>query len=139
MMVRFPFVGAMLLFLAVTPAWTQNHPVVPTGAMRNTMFKGQLAGLVQLDSLASPGTYGIGPLEYLRGELLLWDGHAYVATAVGDSAMTVAMAGNRPGRKQERSRAAPARKRARLESIVDPLVGMGRASVTARTACAAEA
>ena len=88
-MVRCPLVVAMLLFLAVTPAWTQNHPVVPTGAMRNTMFKGQLAGLVQLDGLASPGTYGIGPLEYLRGELLLWDGHAYVATAVGDSAMTV--------------------------------------------------
>lgn len=67
----------------------QSGPVVATGAMRNTMFNGQLAGLIQLDSIAKPGTYGIGPLEYLRGELLLWDGHAYRSTAQGDSTMMV--------------------------------------------------
>ena len=67
----------------------QNSPVIATGAMRNTMFNGQLAGLIQLDSIAQPGTYGIGPVEFLRGELLLWDGHAYRSTAQGDSAMEV--------------------------------------------------
>lgn len=67
----------------------QNGTVIATGAMRNTMFNGQLAGLIRLDSIAQPGTYGIGPVEFLRGELLLWDGHAYRSTAQGDSAMEV--------------------------------------------------
>ncbi|MCB0790381.1 MAG: acetolactate decarboxylase [Flavobacteriales bacterium] len=75
--------------LLVTCATAQNGPVVATGAMRNTMFNGQLAGLVRLNSLCTPGTYGLGPVEYLRGELLLWDGHPYRATAAGDSAMRV--------------------------------------------------
>jgi acetolactate decarboxylase len=67
----------------------QHTAVVATGAMRNTMFNGQLAGMIQLDSMAKPGTYGIGPVEYLRGELMLWDGHAYRSTAKDDSAMVV--------------------------------------------------
>jgi len=57
----------------------QNGPVIPTGAMRNTMFNGQLEGLIQLDSIAKPGTYGIGPLAYLRGEVLLFDGTVFVS------------------------------------------------------------
>ncbi len=70
-------------------AYAQNGPVVATGAMRNTMFNGQLAGLIQLDSIAKPGTYGIGPVEFIHGELMLWDGHGYRSTAQGDSAMLV--------------------------------------------------
>lgn len=63
--------------------------VVITGAMRNTMFNGQLAGLIGMDSIRTPGTYGLGPLEYLRGELLVLDGHCYVSTATSDSTMRV--------------------------------------------------
>lgn len=81
-----PIIGSFLLSVTCV---AQNGPVVATGAMRNTMFNGQLAGLIQLDSIARPGTYGIGPMEYLRGELMLWDGHAYRSTAQGDSAMVV--------------------------------------------------
>lgn len=79
-------IGALLLSLGCA---AQNGPVIATGAMRNTMFRGQLAGLIQLDSIARPGTFGIGPVEYLRGELMLWDGQAYRSTARGDSAMVV--------------------------------------------------
>ncbi|MCB9194231.1 MAG: acetolactate decarboxylase [Flavobacteriales bacterium] len=79
----------LALLLLCSAACAQNGPVVATGAMRNTMFNGQLAGLVQLDSLCAPGNYGLGPVEYLRGELLLWDGHPYRATATGDTAMRV--------------------------------------------------
>lgn len=75
--------------LLASSCLAQNGSVIATGAMRNTMFNGQLAGLIQLDSIALPGVYGIGPVEYLRGELLLWDGHAYRAIAKGDSAMQV--------------------------------------------------
>lgn len=57
----------------------QNGPVIATGAIRNTMFNGQLAGLIDLDSIAKPGTFGIGPLEYLLGEVLLFDGMVFVS------------------------------------------------------------
>ncbi len=66
-----------------------NGPVIATGAMRNTMFNGQLSGLIALDSLAVPGTYGIGPVEYLQGEVLILDGIVFRSSAHGDGAMTV--------------------------------------------------
>jgi acetolactate decarboxylase len=84
-----PRLGLPFALLPFMVAHAQNGPVVATGAMRNTMFNGQLAGLIQLDSIAGPGTYGIGPVEYLRGELMLWDGHAYRSTAKGDTSMVV--------------------------------------------------
>lgn len=67
----------------------QNGPVVPSGAMRNTLFNGQLAGLIQLDSIAKPGTYGIGPLAYLRGEVLLFDGLVFVSEVEKELGMHV--------------------------------------------------
>ncbi len=67
----------------------QNGPVIPTGAMRNTMFNGQLEGLIQLDSIAKPGTYGIGPLAYLRGEVLLLDGIVFVSAVEKEQGMQV--------------------------------------------------
>lgn len=70
---------SFIALLSLGTALAQNGPVVPTGAMRNTLFNGQLAGLIALDSIAQPGMYGIGPLEYLRGEVLLWDGKVFVS------------------------------------------------------------
>jgi len=62
-----------------------------TGAMRNTMFNGQLAGLIAMDSLQTTGTYGSGPLEYLRGEILVWDGVPFVSVATSDSSMDLSI------------------------------------------------
>jgi acetolactate decarboxylase len=81
--------GTVALLLCALGAVAQNGPVIATGALRNTMFNGQLAGLIQLDSIAKPGTYGIGPVEYLHGELLLWDGLPYRGTALAASDMVV--------------------------------------------------
>jgi acetolactate decarboxylase len=78
----------MTLVMCV-PLWAQNGPVHATGAMRNTMFNGQLAGLIDLDSLAVPGTFGIGPLEYLRGEVLVLDGNVYISTVDDPGSMLV--------------------------------------------------
>ena len=49
---------ALITCMAALPLLgaAQNGPVIPTGAMRNTMFNGQLAGLIQLDSIAKPPT-----------------------------------------------------------------------------------
>lgn len=58
------------------------------GAMKDVMWRGELFGKISLDSLGGTGWYGIGPLEYLRGELLLVNGQPYVAT-VSDNGMDV--------------------------------------------------
>lgn len=79
----------MMAFAAWLPLQAQNGPVYATGAMRNTMFNGQLAGLISMDSLAVPGTFGIGPLEYLRGEVLVLDGSVYTSTVSSAGSMLV--------------------------------------------------
>ena len=66
-----------------------NAQVTVIGAMRNTMFNGQLAGLVKLDSIAHPHAYGLGPMEFLKGEILLLDGHVLTSTVSNDSSMRV--------------------------------------------------
>ena len=71
----------------------QTGPVIQTGAMRNTMFNGQLAGLILLDSIAEPSTYGIGPLAHLRGEVLLLDGIVFVSAVEKEQGIHV---GNGP-------------------------------------------
>jgi acetolactate decarboxylase len=53
------------------------------------MFNGQLAGLIELDSLAVPGTFGIGPLEYLRGEVLVLNGSVYTSMVNNAGSMLV--------------------------------------------------
>jgi acetolactate decarboxylase len=54
--------------------------VIATGAMQEVMREGRLAGRLDLDTLSDRlHLTGVGPLEYLRGELLLFDGKCYVA------------------------------------------------------------
>ncbi|MBK6542095.1 MAG: acetolactate decarboxylase [Flavobacteriales bacterium] len=79
------YTAALLLLCS----WEVSAQVLVTGAMRNTMFNGQLAGLVRMDTIAKQGAFGIGPLDHLRGELLLWDGVAYVSRATSDTALAV--------------------------------------------------
>jgi len=59
------------------------------GAMRQVMWNGELEGKINLDSLAKDGYYGIGPLSYLKGELLLNDGKVFIARVATDSTMMV--------------------------------------------------
>jgi len=66
--------------------------VVVVGAMKNVMWKGELGGSLSLDSLSRvKGLYGLGPLSYLQGELLLKDGQVFVSRVTSDSTMTVEM------------------------------------------------
>lgn len=60
------------------------------GAMKNVMQKGQLYGTIHLDTIASKQhLYGLGPIEYLSGEILIFDGIAYKSTVVSDTEMIV--------------------------------------------------
>jgi acetolactate decarboxylase len=61
-----------------------------SGAMKNVMKKGELFGTIHLDTISNKkNLYGIGPIEYLAGEITVFDGKSYVATVNQDSTMTV--------------------------------------------------
>ncbi|MDC7998942.1 acetolactate decarboxylase [Gilvibacter sediminis] len=67
-----------------------NSEVQIVGAMRNVMWKGELGPAIVLDSLNDKaGLYGIGPLSYLQGELLINDGKSYISRVLTDSTMQV--------------------------------------------------
>ena len=60
------------------------------GAMKNVMWKGELGGRINLDTISNKkGLYGLGPESYLTGELLINDGNSYVSKVTSDSTMTV--------------------------------------------------
>jgi acetolactate decarboxylase len=60
------------------------------GAMKNVMWKGELGGIVNLDTLQNKkGLYGLGPEEFLSGEILIVDGVSYVSRVISDSTMQV--------------------------------------------------
>ncbi len=65
------------------------HRVTITGQMKDVMWKGQLEGRISLDTLDQRHLYGLGPLEYLAGEILVLDGKAYRSTVTSDSTMKV--------------------------------------------------
>lgn len=86
------FLGLFTLLIACQNKTTPISPpsVQVSSAMKNVMWKGELAGKLQLDSLVDQGsTYGLGPLEYLQGELLLFNGKAFVSKVTSDSTMEV--------------------------------------------------
>ncbi len=60
------------------------------GAMKNVMWKGKLGSSINLDTISDRnGLYGLGPVSYLTGELLINNGKSYVSKVTSDSTMTV--------------------------------------------------
>jgi acetolactate decarboxylase len=61
-----------------------------SGEMRNVMWKGQLEGNILLDTIANKSNVvGLGPLEYLGGEIIVIDGKSYKSMVLSDSRMEV--------------------------------------------------
>ena len=61
-----------------------------TGEMRNVMWKGQLEGNIYLDTIANKSNVvGLGPIEYLGGEIIVIDGKSYKSMVMSDSSMEV--------------------------------------------------
>jgi acetolactate decarboxylase len=74
----------LLLFLNCTTT-TDPSKVKVVGAIRNVMWKGELAGTILLDTIQNrQGLYGLGPTDYLDGELLIIDGQSFVAKVNDD-------------------------------------------------------
>lgn len=81
-------VSLLLAISAVDGTAQTANDVKIVGAMRNVMWKGQLYGNINLDTIANKKhLYGLGPVAYLAGEVLIIDGRAYKSMVVTDSTM----------------------------------------------------
>lgn len=84
----------LLMILSVKsckPTFKQtNNDVKIIGQMKDAMFKGEIYGKIKLDTISNKDDlFGLGPVEYLAGEILILDGKAYKSTVVNDSTMKV--------------------------------------------------
>jgi len=63
--------------------------VTPVGAMREVMWGSRMEAVLDLDTLADRRhLYGLGPLDSLRGELLVVDGKVFRSTVRYSPTMT---------------------------------------------------
>lgn len=87
--------NAALLIALMSAIWfgcesaSTKSQVHYRGALRTMMHEGDLRATVALDTLQSqPQLYGLGAVENLKGEVLIYDGAAIIAT-VEDSAIVI--------------------------------------------------
>ena len=75
------FTSTFFLFGQHAPAQSSldKSSVIPVGAMKNVMWKGELGGIISFDTMDLQNVYGVGPLAGLRGEILILDGDVYVS------------------------------------------------------------
>ncbi|TDQ16634.1 alpha-acetolactate decarboxylase [Algoriphagus boseongensis] len=67
-----------------------DNQVTLIGEMKNVMWKGELFGNIDLDTLKNKThLYGLGPVDYLKGEIMILDGKSYKSTVISDSTMKV--------------------------------------------------
>ncbi|WP_341903421.1 acetolactate decarboxylase [Fluviicola taffensis] len=86
------FIGLVGLLLSSYHSFCQqsNSSIQIVGAMKNVMWKGQLYGTLDLDTISNKHhLFGLGPVEFLTGELLIIDGKAYKSSVLTDSTMQV--------------------------------------------------
>ena len=71
-----------LLLLASCAKSTNTSSIKVVGEMRDVMWKGDLKGKIATDSLNNKETYGIGPIEFLKGEIVLFEGQTFVSKVI---------------------------------------------------------
>ena len=60
------------------------------GAMKNVMRKGELFPTINIDTIThKEHLYGLGPVAYLKGEIMIIDGRSYRAQVTNDTSMQV--------------------------------------------------
>jgi len=68
----------------------RNSPSIEVvGQMRDVIWKGDLSGKISTDSLSRPNAYGLGPIEYLKGEVLLFEGQTFISKVIDSVAHQV--------------------------------------------------
>ena len=71
---------ALLLASCTKP--TPNSSIKVVGEMRDVMWKGNLKGKIATDSLNSKEIYGLGPIEFLKGEIVVFEGQTFVSKVI---------------------------------------------------------
>lgn len=79
------------LFVFGSSLYAQSSTdVTLIGQMKDVMWKGELHGKIHLDTIKEKkNLYGLGPVEYLSGEVLIINGKSYKSTAVSGTTMKV--------------------------------------------------
>ncbi len=77
-----------LLFVSCNN-FRNSSSIEVVGQMRDVMWKGDLAGKISTDSLNHPNTYGLGPIENLKGEILLFEGQTFISKVIDSVAHQV--------------------------------------------------
>jgi acetolactate decarboxylase len=86
----FLLITILIFTSCTTQAQKVSTDVNVVGKMSNVMWKGELAGNIDLDSISNKkNLYGLGPIEFLAGEILIIDGKAYRSTVISDTVMKV--------------------------------------------------
>ena len=75
------YIFSLLLFASCTKS-TNTSSIKVVGEMRDVMWKGDLKAKIATDSLNSKGTYGLGPIEFLKGEIVVFEGQTFVSKVV---------------------------------------------------------
>ena len=78
-------------FITKSPNTEHTYPnVVSISAMKDVMWKGELEGKINLDTIKNKnGLYGLGPNAFLQGEIVIINGKNYVSKVTSDSKMSV--------------------------------------------------
>jgi len=79
---RILVVLSLALLLVSCDNFNNSSSIEIVGQMRDVMWKGDLTGKISTDSLSYSNTYGLGPIEYLRGEVLLFEGQTFISEVI---------------------------------------------------------
>ena len=86
---RILLVLSLTLFFVSCDNFRNSSSIEVAGQMRDVMWKGDLEGKISTDSLNHPNAYGLGPIEYLKGEVLLFEGQTFISTVIDSVAHQV--------------------------------------------------
>lgn len=75
------YIFSALLFASCTKS-TSTSTIKVVGEMRDVMWKGDLKGKIATDSLNNKETYGLGPIEFLKGEIVVFEGQTFVSKVI---------------------------------------------------------
>ena len=75
------YTALIVLFVSCNGSTTQSSIKV-VGEMRDVMWQGDLDGKIATDSLNTKGAYGLGPIAFLKGEILLFEGQTFVSKVI---------------------------------------------------------
>jgi acetolactate decarboxylase len=80
----------LLSFTTISICIATAQQVKIVGQMKDVMKRGKLFGNINLDTIENKEhLYGLGPIEYLTGEILIIDGKSYQSNVLADSTLKV--------------------------------------------------